>query len=333
MSPSDARRTVKRRGRTIPLVAVVVSLALHGLAIASIVGWPDGQAPDAPPQIIAVGMVFAEQQASDLSEVAVSHEASPSPPTNQDSVATVEETIAVEEPPPLAEPVPASEQPIAEPVPIEQPSPALEPVPPFVEGTQLALSEPRSQEPEDAPPDPFVFFDEGTVLIDRSPDVAPGLPTHRPMTPIAFQPVEPPAAEPPEPPAPAPPAPQPTAQNPPATAPGPSADQPSDSQPATPSVMAVQPALYTGPGLANPGPEYPRSARRRGDEGTVVLRVTVSATGLPQQIQIRSSSGFQTLDQAAIEAVEGWRFIAARRGDIAVAATIDVPIAFRLTAD
>lgn len=330
MSPSTARRKVNRRGRTIPLVAVIVSLALHGLAIASIVGWPDGQAPDAPPQIIAVGMVFAERQASDLSEVAVSHEARPSPPTDHDSVATVEETVAVEEPPPLAERDPPSEQPIAEPVPIEQPSPALEPTPPFVEGTQLALSEPRLQEPENEPPEPFVFFDEGTVLIDRSPDAAPGLPTHRPVTPIAFQPTAPPAAEPP---APAPPVPQPPAQNPSAAAPGPSADQPSDSQPATPSVMAMQPARFTGPGLANPGPEYPRSARRRGDEGTVVLRVTVSATGLPQQIQIRSSSGFQTLDQAAVDAVEGWRFIAARRGDIAVAATIDVPIAFRLTPD
>ncbi len=330
MSPSDARRKVERRGRAIPLVAVMVSLALHGLAIASIVGWPDGQTPDAPPQIIAVGMVFAEQQASDLSEVAVSLEARPSPTVDQDSSEAVEETVPVGEPPPLAEPDPPSEQPIAEPVPIERSSPASEPVPPFVEGTQLALSEPRSQEPEDAPPDPFVFFDEGTVLIDRSPDVAPGLPTHRPVTPIAFQPVEPPAAEPP---APSPPVPEPSAQNGPVASPGTPADQPSDVQPATPSVMAVQPARFTGPGLANPGPEYPRSARRRGDEGTVVLRVTVSAAGLPQQIQIRSSSGFQTLDQAAIDAVEGWRFIAARRGDVAVPATIDVPIAFRLTAD
>lgn len=330
MSPSDARRKVNRRGRAIPLVAVIVSLALHGLAIASIVGWPDGQTPDAPPQIIAVGMVFAEQQASELSEVAVSLEARPSPMVDQDNSEAVEETVAVEEPPPLAEPDPPTEQPVVEPLPIEQPSPALEPVPPFVEGTQLELAEPHSQEPENDLADPFVFFDEGTVLIDRSPDVAPGLPTHRPVTPIAFQPVEPPAAEPP---APAPPAPEPSAQNPPVAAPGPPADQPSDAQPATPSVMAMQPARFTGPGLANPGPEYPRSARRRGDEGTVVLRVTVSVAGLPQQIQIRSSSGSETLDQAAIEAVEGWRFIAAQRGNIAVAATIDVPIAFRLTAD
>ena len=97
--------------------------------------------------------------------------------------------------------------------------------------------------------------------------------------------------------------------------------------------MAVQPALYSGPGLANPGPEYPRSARRRGDEGTVVLRVLVSAAGLPDSVHLLSSSGFQSLDTAAAEAVRGWRFIPARRGDVAVPATVDVPIAFRLTND
>ncbi|MEO1223251.1 MAG: TonB family protein [Pseudomonadota bacterium] len=330
MSRSNARRRDKRPGRAIPVVAVIVSLALHGLAIASIVGWTDGQAPDAPPQIIAVGMVFAEQQARGPSDVAVNHAARPSPTVDRDRSETVEDTVAVEEPPLPEESDTVNEQPVAEPVPIEQPSPTLEPVPPFIEGMQLALSEPRSQEPENAPPDPFVFFDEGTVLIDRSPDVAPGLPTQRPVTPIAFQPLAPPAAEPPEP---APPVAEPTDQNPLAVAPGSPTDQPSESQPATPSVMAMQPARFTGPGLANPGPDYPRSARRRGDEGTVILRVTVSATGLPQNIQIRSSSGFETLDQAAIDAIEGWRFIAARRGNIAVAATIDVPIAFRLTAD
>jgi protein TonB len=95
--------------------------------------------------------------------------------------------------------------------------------------------------------------------------------------------------------------------------------------------MAVQPVRYAGPGLVNPGPAYPRGARRRGEEGIVVLRVLVSTDGLPQTVALIQSSGFGSLDQAASEAVREWRFIPAQRGETAVPATIDVPIAFRLT--
>jgi protein TonB len=71
-------------------------------------------------------------------------------------------------------------------------------------------------------------------------------------------------------------------------------------------------------------PYYPPAARRRGIEGSVLLRVRFDAGGRPEDIAVAASSGSEMLDQAAREAVQRWRF----RGG--AAGTIDVPVAFRL---
>ena len=78
-------------------------------------------------------------------------------------------------------------------------------------------------------------------------------------------------------------------------------------------------------------PSYPPAARRAGEEGSVQLRILVDERGLPGEVQIVKSSGFARLDQAAIEAVRRWRFIAATNGSQAVAAWTQVSITFRLT--
>lgn len=78
-------------------------------------------------------------------------------------------------------------------------------------------------------------------------------------------------------------------------------------------------------------PVYPPSSRRAGEEGTVKLRLQVDERGQPRDIQVAQSSGFERLDQAAIEAVRKWRFIAANSGSQAIAAWTQVSITFRLT--
>jgi protein TonB len=62
----------------------------------------------------------------------------------------------------------------------------------------------------------------------------------------------------------------------------------------------------------------------------VVLQVAVNAAGLAEQVSIQRSSGFEILDDAARSTVAHWRFTPARRGDQAVAATVFVPIRFKL---
>jgi protein TonB len=80
----------------------------------------------------------------------------------------------------------------------------------------------------------------------------------------------------------------------------------------------------------SPKPEYPDSARHEGHEGTVVLRVLVDANGRSKSLGVDRSSGFQTLDKAALNTVRHWRFNAARHGDQHVESWVKIPIVFRL---
>lgn len=80
----------------------------------------------------------------------------------------------------------------------------------------------------------------------------------------------------------------------------------------------------------NPDPYYPRVAIRRGIEGTVELSVRVDATGLPVNIAIRQSSGYDILDKEAMNAVWKWRFKPAYRGAVAVPGDAIVPIHYQL---
>ncbi len=77
-------------------------------------------------------------------------------------------------------------------------------------------------------------------------------------------------------------------------------------------------------------PPYPRIARERGWEGTVVLRLTITREGTVERADIRSSSGFPILDEQALETVQKWRFEPARDGEFAVPATVDQPVRFAL---
>ena len=82
--------------------------------------------------------------------------------------------------------------------------------------------------------------------------------------------------------------------------------------------------------LHTPKPEYPPAARRRGLEGTVLIRVLVNPDGIPGETRLVGPSGTDALDQAALAAVLRWRFTPAREGNLAIAHWVDVPITFRL---
>ncbi len=82
----------------------------------------------------------------------------------------------------------------------------------------------------------------------------------------------------------------------------------------------------------NPGPSYPIEARRRAEQGTVLLRIEVGADGSVERVEVAQSSGFNSLDESAVETVRTrWRFVAARRDGLAVESWCMVPIRFALT--
>jgi protein TonB len=81
---------------------------------------------------------------------------------------------------------------------------------------------------------------------------------------------------------------------------------------------------------SNPKPKYPGIAASRGWEGTVRLLVKVSAEGDSEEVTVQHSSGYEALDEAAVEAVEKWKFIPAKRGQTPVPSSVVVPINFVL---
>jgi protein TonB len=82
--------------------------------------------------------------------------------------------------------------------------------------------------------------------------------------------------------------------------------------------------------LRNPKPSYPNMSRRLSEQGTVLLRVFVTMTGDATKIELKESSGHPRLDHAALDAVQTWKFVPAKRGEQPVAAWVVVPIKFSL---
>lgn len=83
--------------------------------------------------------------------------------------------------------------------------------------------------------------------------------------------------------------------------------------------------------LRNPHPAYPEAARAAGQQGVVMLRVSVDAQGNPTSVRLTRSSGFAVLDERARSTVASqWKFKPARIDGQPVASTVVIPIRFTL---
>ena len=83
-------------------------------------------------------------------------------------------------------------------------------------------------------------------------------------------------------------------------------------------------------GLNNPKPAYPKLSRRLNEQGQVVLRVYVSADGSAQQVEIKTSSGYDRLDQEALRTVLRWRFVPGQHLGTPQAMWFNLPVNFVL---
>jgi protein TonB len=80
--------------------------------------------------------------------------------------------------------------------------------------------------------------------------------------------------------------------------------------------------------LHGPIPPYPPLARSRGQEGRVVLDVTIGIDGVPISVVVGRSSGAPLLDESAVTTVKTWRF----RNESNRVLSLSVPIVFELRA-
>lgn len=81
----------------------------------------------------------------------------------------------------------------------------------------------------------------------------------------------------------------------------------------------------------NPKPVYPTIAQIRGWQGEVLLRVQVSDQGIRDMVDVQHSSGYDLLDESAIEAVKQWLFTPAKSGGTPIASSVIAPIVFSLS--
>ncbi len=80
----------------------------------------------------------------------------------------------------------------------------------------------------------------------------------------------------------------------------------------------------------NPRPEYPRTAREAGWEGTVVLQVLVLPDGTAGSVSLHRTSGHPVLDEAALSSVKNWKFLPAMDGNFPVQSVVRLPVRFDL---
>ena len=80
----------------------------------------------------------------------------------------------------------------------------------------------------------------------------------------------------------------------------------------------------------NQPPVYPVIARRRGEQGTVILRVLITPDGRASDVELVRGSGSAYLDRSAIETIRQWRFVPAIKGGRPAAAWYEWRWEFRL---
>lgn len=161
-----------------------------------------------------------------------------------------------------------------------------------------------------------------------SPPRAAPAPAPRPVAPAPAPRPEPVVARSPEPSSLAPQvAPEPAA---PVAAPAPAVAPAPPAPAAPPAPPAVVLPSTQADYLNNPRPPYPPLSRRLGEQGKVVLRVFIETDGTASRAEVRSSSGFERLDQAALQTVLRWRYVPGKRGGTPEAMWVTVPIQFVL---
>ena len=77
-------------------------------------------------------------------------------------------------------------------------------------------------------------------------------------------------------------------------------------------------------------PEYPKGARQRGEQGDVVIELTVNSKGGVDKASVVTSSGYSELDEAALRAVRSAKFTPAKSGRESVASTARLTLTFKL---
>jgi protein TonB len=87
------------------------------------------------------------------------------------------------------------------------------------------------------------------------------------------------------------------------------------------------------PAVGNQGnipPGYPHTSAALGEQGLVVVRMTIGADGLVSAVDLLQTSGYPRLDEAALAAIAKWRFTPAVVNGAPVESRQILPVRFQL---
>ncbi len=93
-------------------------------------------------------------------------------------------------------------------------------------------------------------------------------------------------------------------------------------------VLSRKPAFLQPPAP----PRYPSQARRRNQQGVVLVEVRLDSRGEQRERKVARSSGVESLDHAALDAVGRWRFLPETVAGQPVPSRVRIPVEFALTA-
>jgi protein TonB len=100
--------------------------------------------------------------------------------------------------------------------------------------------------------------------------------------------------------------------------------------PAPPAPPRIELPSSNADYLRNPSPPYPPMSKRLGEQGRVVVRAFIQPDGTASRAEVQRSSGFERLDQTAVQTVLRWRYVPGKRAGVPEAMWFNIPINFVL---
>jgi protein TonB len=104
--------------------------------------------------------------------------------------------------------------------------------------------------------------------------------------------------------------------------------QTADQAPVPAQFMSISQLIFDG---GPPVPHYPKQARLKGEEGLVVVRISIDRWGSVEKSQVFKSSGFDLLDHAALDATTNMRFKPYQFKTMSHHVMVDIPFNFILS--
>lgn len=101
-------------------------------------------------------------------------------------------------------------------------------------------------------------------------------------------------------------------------------------EPAPPAPPRIELPSSSADYINNAPPPYPPLSKRLGEQGKVTVRALIEVNGSASKAEIRTSSGYERLDQTALQTVLKWRYVPGKRAGVPEAMWFNIPINFVL---